>query len=313
MVIDIHTHTFPDKLAAPTIRKLQGACHTRAFTDATNAGLAASMARAGIDSSVVLPVATNPHQVAHVNESAAQINARGRGTGIYSFGCIHPDCPDPRGELARIAALGLKGIKLHPAYQATRFDDIRYLRILDRAGELGLVVLTHAGIDIGIPAPTYCDPEMVLRALEQVGPVTLILAHMGGWRQWDQVEALLPQSSVLLDTAFSYGDLTPLEGHPFSEDQLHMMEQEQFVRFVRKFGAQRLLFGTDSPWGTNPPMWPLSAPCPSPQKSGTPFWAATPSACWGCSHSGPFSPIFRRDPGRQYIKQRARKPAGRSS
>lgn len=45
MVIDIHTHTFPDKLAAPTIRKLQGACHTRAFTDATNAGLAASMAR----------------------------------------------------------------------------------------------------------------------------------------------------------------------------------------------------------------------------------------------------------------------------
>ena len=113
MVIDIHTHTFPDKLAAPTIRKLQGACHTRAFTDATNAGLAASMARAGIDCSVVLPVATNPHQVAHVNESAAQINARGRGTGIYSFGCIHPDCPDPRGELARIAALGLKLSLIH--------------------------------------------------------------------------------------------------------------------------------------------------------------------------------------------------------
>lgn len=53
----------------------------------------------------------------------------------------------------------MKGIKLHPAYQATRFDDIRYLRILDRAGELGLVVLTHAGIDIGIPAPTYCRPR----------------------------------------------------------------------------------------------------------------------------------------------------------
>ena len=52
MVIDIHTHTFPDKLAAPTIRKLQGACHTRAFTDATNAGLAASMARAGIESRI---------------------------------------------------------------------------------------------------------------------------------------------------------------------------------------------------------------------------------------------------------------------
>ncbi len=291
MVIDIHTHTFPDKLAAPTIRKLQGACHTRAFTDATNAGLAASMARAGIDCSSS-PAGGHQPPSGGPCQRERRSDQRPGPRDRYLLLRLHPpDCPDPRGELARIAALGLKGIKLHPAYQATRFDDIRYLRILDRAGELGLVVLTHAGIDIGIPAPTYCDPEMVLRALEQVGPVTLILAHMGGWRQWDQVEALLPQSSVLLDTAFSYGDLTPLEGHPFSEDQLHMMEQEQFVRFVRKFGAQRLLFGTDSPWGTNPPMWPLSAPCPSPQKSGTPFWAATPSACWGCSHSGPFLPF----------------------
>ena len=145
--------------------------------------------------------------------------------------------------------LGRKVDKLRPPEQATRLDYVRYVSILDRSGGLVLVVLTHAGIDIGIPAPTYCDPEMVLRALEQVGPVTLILAHMGGWRQWDQVEALHPQSSVVRDTAFSYGDLTPLEGHPFSEDQLHMMEQEQFGRFVRKFGARRLLFGTDSPWG----------------------------------------------------------------
>lgn len=249
MVIDIHTHTFPDKLAAPTIRKLPG-CLSYPGLHRRHQRRPGRLHGPGGHRLLRSPAGGHqPPSGGHVNESAAQINARGRGTGIYSFGCIHPDCPDPRGELARIAALGLKGIKLHPAYQATRFDDIRYLRILDRAGELGLVVLTHAGIDIGIPAPTYCDPEMVLRALEQVGPVTLILAHMGGWRQWDQVEALLPQSSVLLDTAFSYGDLTPLEGHPFSEDQLHMMEQEQFVRFVRKFGAQRLLFGTDSPWG----------------------------------------------------------------
>lgn len=176
------------------------------------------------------------------------------------------------------------------------------------------MVLTHAGIDIGIPCPHLLRPEMVLRALEQVGPVTLILAHMGGWRQWDQVEALLPQSSVLLDTAFSYGDLTPLEGHPFSEDQLHMMEQEQFVRFVRKFGAQRLLFGTDSPWGDqSADVASIRALPLLPRRAGRHSGQQRPSACWGCSHSGPFSSIFRRDPGRQYIKQQARKPAGRSS
>ena len=130
-----------------------------------------------------------------------------------------------------------------------QLTEAQYAALLDRAAELGLVVLTHSGLDIGFPGEVRVTPAMVLHAIREVGPLTLILAHMGGWRQWDQVEALLPQSSVLLDTAFSYGDLTPLEGHPFSEDQLHMMEQEQFVRFVRKFGARRLLFGTDSPWG----------------------------------------------------------------
>ena len=50
---------------------------------------------------------------------------------------------------------------------------------------------------------------MVRSALDQVGPMTLILAHMGGWRNWDQVEELLPDTSVYLDTSYSLGDLAP--------------------------------------------------------------------------------------------------------
>ena len=33
MIFDIHTHTFPDKIAAPTIQKLQSMSHTAAFSD----------------------------------------------------------------------------------------------------------------------------------------------------------------------------------------------------------------------------------------------------------------------------------------
>lgn len=52
---------------------------------------------------------------------------------------------------------------------------------------------------------------MVRSALDQVGPMTLILAHMGGWRNWDQVEDLLPDTSVYLDTSYSLGNLAPLD------------------------------------------------------------------------------------------------------
>lgn len=248
MIIDIHTHTFPDKIAAATLDKLKRLSHTIPFTDGTAVGLAASMARAGVDRSVVMPVATSPRQVPHVNDASARMNELGAQTGVLSFGCMHPDFDGWKEELARVRDLGLKGIKLHPQYQDTDFDDPRYLRILDRCGELGLVVLTHAGLDIGMPGKDNCAPEMVARVLEQVGPVKLVLAHMGGWRQWDRVEALLPGTGVYLDTSFSLGEITPLDDGHYRPGDLPLLDEAAFLRMVRRFGPDRILFGTDSPW-----------------------------------------------------------------
>ena len=248
MIIDIHTHTFPDKIAAATLDKLKHLSHTIPFTDGTAAGLAASMARAGVDRSVVMPVATSPRQVPHVNDASARMNELGAQTGVLSFGCMHPDFDGWKEELARVRDLGLKGIKLHPQYQDTDFDDPRYLRILDRCGELGLVVLTHAGLDIGMPGKDNCAPEMVARVLDQVGPVKLVLAHMGGWRQWDRVEALLPGTGVYLDTSFSLGEITPLDDGHYRPGDLPLLDEAAFLRMVRRFGPDRILFGTDSPW-----------------------------------------------------------------
>ena len=248
MIIDIHTHTFPDKIAAATLDKLKHLSHTIPFTDGTAAGLAASMARAGVDRSVVMPVATSPRQVPHVNDASARMNELGAQTGVLSFGCMHPDFDGWKEELARVRDLGLKGIKLHPQYQGTDFDDPRYLRILDRCGELGLVVLTHAGLDIGMPGKDNCAPEMVARVLEQVGPVKLVLAHMGSWRQWDRVEALLPGTGVYLDTSFSLGEITPLDDGHYRPEDLPLLDEAAFLRMVRRFGPDRILFGTDSPW-----------------------------------------------------------------
>lgn len=248
MIIDFHTHTFPDKIAASAVEKLSLASHIRAFSDGTAAGLSDKAHAAGIDLSVVLPVATNPKQVAHINDFAAKTNESTDKTGLLSFGCIHPDYPEWSEELGRVKALGLKGIKLHPVYQGVDIDDPRFLRILDRAGELGLIVVTHAGWDIGFPDVEHCSPEMTLRAIKQVGPVKLVLAHMGGWRQWDMVEELLTDQPVWFDTCFSTGSLSPLDDGYYAPDDLPMLKETGFLRMVRAIGVDRVLFGTDSPW-----------------------------------------------------------------
>lgn len=246
LIVDFHTHTFPDKIAAGTIEKLQGMSHTRPFTDGTQAGLQRSMARTGIDCSVVLPVATNTRQVSRVNDSSAALNGQ---DGILSFGCMHPDLEDWEQELERVAALGLKGIKIHPVYQDVDIDDVRYLRILDKCGQLGLIVLTHAGLDVGFPGKVNCSPAMIRHAVEQVGPVKLVLAHMGGWRNWDEVLDNLADTDVYIDTSFSLGRMSRLDDGYYTDAQLELLNGEQFCAIVRGLGAHRVLFGTDSPWG----------------------------------------------------------------
>jgi len=243
-MIDFHTHTFPGKIAAAAIDKLQKASHAAAHTDGTVEGLKASMARAGIDCSVLLPVATNPVKVGHMNDLSIGMNGR---EGLVWFGCMHPDTEDWHGELGRIAAAGLKGIKLHPVYQGVDIDDARNLRILERAGELGLIVVMHAGDDIGFPGVKRCSPGMIRSALRRVGPVKLVCAHMGGWRNWQEVAEHLLDTSVLLDTAFSLGAINPIDGH-YAPHELPMLPDEDFLCLVRAFGAERILFGTDSPW-----------------------------------------------------------------
>ncbi|MBQ6946547.1 MAG: amidohydrolase family protein, partial [Clostridia bacterium] len=204
MIIDIHTHTFPDKIAAAALQKMQGDSHSRTFSDGTRGGLLRSMERSGIDCSVVLPVATNPAKVSHINDLSLELTEK---EGLIYFGCMHPDAPNWKEELSRIAEGGLKGIKLHPVYQGADIDDIRFLRILDKAGELGLIVITHAGDDIGFPGVRRCSPRMIRNALSQVGKVKMILAHMGGWKNWQQVQEELADCKVYLDTAFSLGEI----------------------------------------------------------------------------------------------------------
>ena len=171
-------------------------------------------------------------------------------TGVDSFGGMHPDFEDWEKELERLRDAGIRGIKLHPPYQGADIDDARFLRILKKAAALSLAVLTHAGLDVGLPGKRQATPEKIRRAVDRVPDVTLILAHMGGWRCWEETEKLLADTPVYLDTSFALGAMTP-SGDGFfdaSPEELNMLSGERFVHLVRVFGADHVLFGSDSPW-----------------------------------------------------------------
>lgn len=235
MVIDFHTHIFPDRIAEKTIKHLSEFGGIRPYADGTKDGLISVMKKGGIDCSVILPVVTRPGQFDSITGFAEEINNEDyseKGVRLISFGGIHPDSENYKQELNILSQKGFKGIKLHPDYQHTFIDDIKYLRIIEYASSLGMIVITHAGFDVGYPELTHCTPDRVLHMLNEVKPEKMVLAHMGGIFLGEWVEKILVGRNIYLDTSYV----------------ADIMDKKQFVRMVRNHGADKILFASDSPW-----------------------------------------------------------------
>ena len=245
MIIDFHTHTFPEKIAARALEHMQSMSHNAVFTDGTVDGLKESMRLADVTHSVILPVVTNPEKTKHINDISI---AHTEDDGLIYFGGIHPDTDNCLAELTRIRNAGIKGIKLHPLQQAADITDSRYLKILEYCGELNLIVVLHAGSDPGFPGQERCIPKMIRSALDQVGPIQLIAAHMGSLMHWDTVPEYLLDTSAYIDTSFALGKMAQTDERFYTEDELQLLTDEQFCQLITLFGKERVVFGTDSPW-----------------------------------------------------------------
>ena len=236
MLIDFHTHAFPDRIAAAAIEKLSRASGgMKPQTDGTISSLKDLMKTDGVDIAVVQCIATNPKQQHNVNDFAIGVNA---DPSLYAFGSVHPDAPDVLEELDRIKSAGLKGVKLHPDYQNFFVDDPKMKPIYKKIGELGLVTLFHAGQDYGYPPPYHCMPENMKRALKWFdSPV--IAAHWGAAGYCEKVVDTLCGENIYFDLSFGYC----------------AMPQCVAQIIVDRHGPDRLVFASDTPW--HRPEWEM--------------------------------------------------------
>lgn len=248
MIIDFHTHTFPAAISSRVLAKLSRLSHTEYFTDGSVHGLLTSMNEASVTYSVNLPVMTDIGQVEKINSSLIADKENLLAQGIITFGGMHPDYQDYKKELLRLKQNGILGVKIHPAYQNTCLDDIRMMRIIDYASELGLIIITHAGIDIGIYDKNYASVRQILHVIDEIHPEKFVLAHMGNWGCWEEVERDLAGAPVWFDTAFSIGEITPDKEHSGTPYLTCNLSEDAFIRLTRKHGMDKILFATDSPW-----------------------------------------------------------------
>lgn len=230
MIIDFHTHAFPDDLAGKAMPVLvANAKHTLTpVSDGTIAGLRRNMDDWHIDISVVQPVITKQSQTKKSNEWSRSVCS----DRIIAFGGIFPHTDDYKRDIDFVVELGLKGLKFHAEYQNFMIDDAHMLKIYDYALGKGLIILHHAGVDIGMPPPYHSSPKQFARIARAMQGGVMIAAHFGGHRQWDEVEADLVGENIYLDTSMGFD----------------FFSNEQFLRIARNHGADKILFASDSPW-----------------------------------------------------------------
>jgi predicted TIM-barrel fold metal-dependent hydrolase len=228
MIIDIHIHCYPDDVADRSTTARSQKFRIKPKTDGTIAALKASMAKAGVNLGVLQPIAMKPEQTIKMNKWAATRNEE----GVISFGTVHPDFCDWKNEISRLAAQGFKGIKFHADCQGYFADDPHMLNIYEEVFNAGLIILFHSGLDRAFTEPFHCTPLRLSKVLDTFPGATMIAAHMGGFEYWDDVEKYLLGRDIYLDTAYS----------------IPVMGKERTEKFIKQHGAEKVLFGTDSPW-----------------------------------------------------------------
>lgn len=156
---------------------------------------------------------------------------------LLPIATVHPyDGPAALAELQRVAARGIKVLKIHPHTQKFDPADPRVLALVRRAGELGVIVLMdNASI---IPG----DCEKLFNLALQAPKTKFIFAHLGGlnFRFWNILAAARTAENLFANNV--YFDISATQALVADSPVA-----AEFVWTIRNVGVDHVLFGSDYP------------------------------------------------------------------
>lgn len=242
MIIDFHTHNFPDALARRAIdgmmSTLNGALNP--VGDGTLGRQIADMKLDGVDRAVMCPVATKPEQAEVIVRRACEIRDGVYGADaaqmIIPFASLHPSDPCLVRHIDLVLNAGLKGVKLHPFYQRFALQDPLVAPFFASLRDAGLVVLCHCGLDPGyVKDAIECAPPQIVELFRHVPGLAprFVAAHLGGF-----AGAKAHAVDILMDCGCWFDTAVLASDQPTDEPR----------RIVAEWSAERLLFATDYYW-----------------------------------------------------------------
>lgn len=177
-------------------------------------------------------------ELAHTKAKNDELIAlSGRYPKLMPIASVHPlDGDAAIEELKRVAALGVRAIKLHPHTQQFDVTDPRVLELCQQAGKLGIVILMdNANIVPG-------DSENLFNLAVKCGGTRFVFAHMGGlnFRFWNILPLARTAKDFLMDNIYFdiSATVTLMADSPL---------EDEFIWTIRNVGIDKVLLGSDFP------------------------------------------------------------------
>jgi hypothetical protein len=230
MIIDAHTHIFPDHQAASVLQATARMFNVPTYGTATAADLLARMDACGIDYSAIHMVAPVPSLVRDTNTWLIKL----RQDRFIKFGTLHPHFKQFPEEIERLKDAGVRGIKFQPDVQQFTPDDrLLTYPVYEALCRHNMTVMFHVG---GEPLPSPDNrsrPEMISAIARDFPELRIIGAHLGGLNMWEQVyDQLAGMANVYMETSLSYSFISP----------------GLALNIIKKHGHKKIFFGTDYPF-----------------------------------------------------------------
>ena len=251
MRIDMHTHAFADKIAAHALEAIMANMPREYYTkfDGRLSTLLSQLKAHGFDKALLCQIATKPSQYAPIVKWSQAIRSGEFGEEaartFIPLPSVHPADPDRFAHLAEVAALGFRGVKLHPFFQRFVLDAPELIDYFKAVRDNGLFVVSHIGYDIGFPFDEICGPHRVLNLLEKVPGLKLLVSHFGGWLDWDEAARLLIGQPVDIEISMAVGFCDPA----------------RIKEMILRHPKERLFFGSDWPWSDYEKTLPFLESC----------------------------------------------------
>jgi uncharacterized protein len=246
-IVDGHVHTFSSESISEKIIFSFNKLYDISFENPGNGTIPdvlKKMEDSGIDRTVMANFA--PAKILDAS-NRWNLEMASLHSGLAALVSFHPEMDGSMPKLLEeYAGQGARGIKLHPMAQGFSPDHEGMQALYASCSRLAFPIVFHCGRVSNARLNEFADLDSILPVIEKYDGIPFVLTHMADGSVEDVLRLAKEHPHVYFDTSIVITGFPPIQ----QVNESSWLDDGEVADIFRMIGADRVLFGSDYPWGS---------------------------------------------------------------